>query len=385
MPRTSRTDRTLLPSARVSSAIARASISTIGSRTVRTAGQNPGFRRRPSALSGTPSSSRSVMPAVSADPPVPIATASRDGTASGTRAAMKFPKTGPATITVGIAQISPNISVSPRSACRLSIATSGPGCGGTSPCRTERPASAGIPIRSNPTSVRRATSSTIGTSSTTPISKNSGSPTSAATPAIAHGSAEPETPLTIRWTIPSAPPDSVSSAPIIEPSAISTPTLPTVLPSPVVNDVTILAGSAPATRPRVAVPRISARNGWNFAHAISSTTTAMPSTAATTSWVVPASVMVDMPRAYPSGRCFKPVSLPGQRSLPLPARLTFPRRSLSSGGLSPQAVFSPGGPAPLSPGRFMACGGLLVAGQHHGRLALSFQGLLQWPGGRAAG
>ena len=43
----------------------------------------------------------------------------------------------------------------------------------------------------------RPTSSTIGTSSTTPTSKNSGMPISAATPAIAHGSRRPDTRSTI--------------------------------------------------------------------------------------------------------------------------------------------------------------------------------------------
>ncbi|GAA4602509.1 hypothetical protein GCM10023107_60600 [Actinoplanes octamycinicus] len=232
----------------------------------------------------------------------------RSGTATGTRAAIHLPKSGPATITVGIAQISPNIRVSPRSACKLSIATSGPGCGGTRPCSTERPASAGMPISSSGTLVRRATSSTIGTSSTTPTSKKSGSPTSAATPAIAQGSAAPETPATIRRTMPSAPPDSASSTPIIEPSAISTPTLPVVLPSPVVNEVTTLPGAAPATRPSTPEPVIRARNGCHLAQAIRRTTAAMPRTAATISWPVPASVMVDMTRGYPSGECFTPVS-----------------------------------------------------------------------------
>ena len=50
-------------------------------------------------------------------------------------------------ITVGMATSTPSASVTPRLAWTASIATSGPGCGGTSPCITESPASAGMPIR----------------------------------------------------------------------------------------------------------------------------------------------------------------------------------------------------------------------------------------------
>ena len=96
---------------------------------------------------------------------------------------------------------------------------------------------------------------------------------------------------TIVLTMLSAPPDSASSAPIIEPSAISSPTLPTVLPTPVVNDLTMAAGATAATTPSVAAPMTRARNGCHFAQAISSTTTAMPSTAAMTSWPEPASLI----------------------------------------------------------------------------------------------
>ena len=41
--------------------------------------------------------------------------------------------------------IRPKSRVRPRSACRASMATSGPGCGGTRPCSTDRPARAGMP------------------------------------------------------------------------------------------------------------------------------------------------------------------------------------------------------------------------------------------------
>ena len=113
------------------------------------------------------------------------------------------------------------------------MATSGPGCGGTNPCSTESPASAGMPTRSTGCALRRATSSTIGTSRTTPISKNSGMPISAATPPIAHGSAARADPVDdpVHDAVGAAR-TAVSRPPIIAPSAMSSPTLPVVAPSP---------------------------------------------------------------------------------------------------------------------------------------------------------
>ena len=67
------------------------------------------------------------------------------------------------------------------------MATSGPGCGGTRPCITDRPASAGMPTLISDRPERRATRKMIGISSTRPISKNIGSPISAPTSAIAQG------------------------------------------------------------------------------------------------------------------------------------------------------------------------------------------------------
>ena len=71
-----------------------------------------------------------------------------------------------------------------------------------------------------------------GISRTRPISKNIGRPMSAATAAIAQGSVRADAWPTIVSTIWSAPPESASSLPNIAPSAIRTPTLPTVAPKP---------------------------------------------------------------------------------------------------------------------------------------------------------
>ena len=47
--------------------------------------------------------------------------------------------------------------------------------------------------------------------------------------------------------------------------------------------VTMSASASPATMPSSSEPRMSARNGWTFSQMISTTTMAMPSSAAMTS------------------------------------------------------------------------------------------------------
>ena len=186
----------------------------------------------------------------------------------GTHCSMNLASSGPQMTRVGAATRSPKSRVSPRSAPSASIATSGPGWGGTRPCRIDRPARAGIPTRMIGMSRRRATRITTGTSRTTPTSKNSGSPSIAAIRAIAQGSpAGPTRPMIVS-TIVSLPPESASSLPTIAPSAINRPTDPTVAPNPRVKLLTMSRGATPATAPITAVPSISARNGWNFARVI---------------------------------------------------------------------------------------------------------------------
>ena len=208
----------------------------------------------------------------------------------GTHCSTNLASSGPQMTRVGAATRSPKSRVSPRSAPSASIATSGPGWGGTRPCRIDSPARAGIPTRMIGMSRRRATRITTGTSRTTPTSKNSGSPRIAAISAIAQGSpAGPTRPMIVS-TIVSLPPESASSLPTIAPSAINSPTDPTVAPNPRVKLLTMSRGATPATAPITAVPSISARNGWNFARVINSTTAAMPRMAARISWLLGASV-----------------------------------------------------------------------------------------------
>ena len=119
----------------------------------------------------------------------------------------------------------PKSRVRPRSAPRASIATSGPGCGGTRPCRTDRPASAGMPTRmigmSECAGRPASRPGRAGRRRPRRTAACRGSPRS---PAIAHGSRAGRTRPTIVSTILSAPPESASSLPTIAPSAISRPT-----------------------------------------------------------------------------------------------------------------------------------------------------------------
>ena len=191
-------------------------------------------------------------------------------------------------ISVGIATMSPKIRVWLWSALSSAIAVCGPGCGGTSPWSTERPARAGIPIRISVELVRRATRMTTGTRITTPTSKNSGRPMIAAMRAIPQGSLLPESRSVIRLTMMSAPPESASSLPSIAPSAMRIPTAPAVLPNPLMKLVNAAVGAIHATAASAAEPRISARNGCIFSQLISTTMTAIPTRQARTSWPFPA-------------------------------------------------------------------------------------------------
>ncbi len=133
-------------------------------------------------------------------------------------------------------------------------------------------------IRDSP--VRCATSTTTGTRSTTPTSKNSGRPRIAAIAAITHGSPPGPTRPTMVATMRLAPPESSSSLPIIAPRAIRMPTAPAVEPNPATKLLTVSPGGMVATTPSTAEPSIRARNGCTLPQVISRTTARMPSTQA---------------------------------------------------------------------------------------------------------
>ena len=156
---------------------------------------------------------------------------------------------------------------------------------------SDRPASAGMPTRINGLWVRRATSTTIGTRITTPISKNIGSPMMAAISAIAQGSPRSPTRPMIGSTIGSAPPESREQ----------------LARAWRRGDQQADAAERRPDSGRRSCPRVERRHlgdrrpappyrgsgpgtGGTCAQVMSSTTTvAMPSRAATTSWASPAS------------------------------------------------------------------------------------------------
>ena len=105
----------------------------------------------------------------------------------------------------------------------------------------------------------------------------------APTTAIAQGSARGEARPTMVSTISSAPPESASSLANIAPSAIRMPTPAAVVPNPSENDSRTSPTFMPATIPTASAPKISDRNGCNFATVISTTISAIPTSAASTS------------------------------------------------------------------------------------------------------
>ncbi len=191
----------------------------------------------------------------------------------------------------------------PRSAFSALTAMSGPGCGGTRPCMTDRPASAGIPTRMIDWLDRRAISTITGINRTTPTSKNSGSPTIIAISVMAQGSRRsPAQPRMVRTTW-SAPPESASSLPSMVPSPTRMPTLASVLPKPASNCLMTSAAASRVPRPTTSEPRISAMNGWTLAQVMRTTMTAIPISAQRTSRVsCPVQCMVTSPTGRGSPR-----------------------------------------------------------------------------------
>ncbi len=188
-------------------------------------------------------------------------------------------------MTVGTATRRPRARVVPSSALTALIAISGPGCGGTSPCRTERPASAGIAMRMSFIPDRCVTSTITGSNSTSPISKNMGRPMMTATRVIIQTSLFPLAFAIRVSTTRLAPPESASNLPSIAPSAIRSPTSFRTPPTPSSKLVMTFPSSTPDARPTKAEPRTRARNGWSFNLAMSTTISAMPNAATTSSCV----------------------------------------------------------------------------------------------------
>lgn len=148
--------------------------------------------------------------------------------------------------------------VLPMSAPNTPMAKSGPGCGGTRPCTTDRPANSGMPMRISDTPVRRATMNTSGISSTKPISKNSGMPTRKAANIIAQCTRSlPKASISVR-AMRSAPPDSAIILPSMVPRPSTMPTKPSTPPKPSWKDFITRSTGMPEVRPRKPAARVSA-------------------------------------------------------------------------------------------------------------------------------
>ncbi|MNP53436.1 hypothetical protein D3C76_1479140 [compost metagenome] len=98
---------------------------------------------------------------------------------------MNLAYSGPAMIAVGMPIRIAYSKVCPTEAWKACTASIAAGCGGTSACTTESPATIGSPTIRIDTPTRRAMVKAMGTSSTKPTSKNNGSPTRKAMHTIA--------------------------------------------------------------------------------------------------------------------------------------------------------------------------------------------------------
>ena len=112
------------------------------------------------------------------------------------------------------------------------MAASGPGCGGTKPCATDRPAMSGMPRRSTGVPVCRIAVKSTGASSTRPTWKNTGRPMRKPDRSIAQSRRfSPSADTSTRDTT-TAPPDSASSLPMTVPSPTTIAMKPSVSPTP---------------------------------------------------------------------------------------------------------------------------------------------------------
>ncbi len=115
---------------------------------------------------------------------------------------------------------------------------------------------------------------------TTPTSKNIGMPTMNAIRAMAQGRRCSGVLSMMVSTMVSAPPDLNRIVPMIEPNAMSRPTLEIVDPTPDVKLSNALSYSTPAHTAMANEPARSERNGCTLHTAISMTMMAMPMIAA---------------------------------------------------------------------------------------------------------
>ena len=192
---------------------------------------------------------------------------------------MTLPSSGPAMITVGIAMRIPNSRVSPRSALRAEIATSGPRVRRHEPVQHRQAGQRrDADLHQRNVACAAATSRTTGTRSTTPISKNSGSPMRAADAGHRPGQGARADAADDRVD------DLVGAAGVGQQPADhraerdEQPDARHGRAEPLPKLSGSCRAASAATSPSTAEPRISARNGCILTTVMSTTTAAMPST-----------------------------------------------------------------------------------------------------------
>ncbi len=181
------------------------------------------------------------------------------------------PSGGPTINAAGRPIASDHAIVRPMSAWSRSIAASGPGCGGTSACEADKPATSGSPRSSSGSFSRRASVNTIGASRTRPTLKKTGRPTTNATKVRTQCTCRtPNRPIS-RSATTSAPPDSASILPRIVPSPMTTAMNPRVLPTPSWNARTTESSGMPDAAPTNNEMRVRATKALSRAQAMSRT------------------------------------------------------------------------------------------------------------------
>ena len=206
------------------------------------------------------------------------------GVATSTRLTASLAKNGPAIAATGIPSTKAQRMTLPMSACRASMAMTGPGCGGIRPCMTERNDSSGSTSRRNGWPVSLARVMTIGRMSRRPTANQVVMPTQSASRMMHRPIREgPSVRMNCLASTP-APPDSARSLPKTTPSTMIAPVPAKVLPKPVWK---AFRTSAIVSAPDVATTMApsdselisSAMNGLSFSQVTNRTRTAMASRA----------------------------------------------------------------------------------------------------------
>ena len=206
------------------------------------------------------------------------------GVATSTRFTASRAKNGPAMAATGIPSTRAHRMTLPMSACRASIAMTGPGCGGIRPCITDRKDSSGRTSSRKGLPVSLARVMTIGRMSSRPTANQVVMPTQSASRMMQRPMREgPSVRMNCLASTP-APPDSASNLPKTTPSTMIAPVPAKVLPKPVWKALSTSAmvstpEDATTIAPSVSELISSAMNGLSFSQVTNRTRTAMASRA----------------------------------------------------------------------------------------------------------